>query len=211
MKPRKKHYRVNAKQLIDKLEQRGMKGYYCANKEEALKQVMSLLSAGTSVSWGGSMTLEALDIKEKVHQGNYTVYDRAKASSEEEKEKIYHQALNSDYFLTSTNAITKDGKLVNIDGRGNRVAALIYGPKNVIVVAGMNKLTIDEEDARKRVRNEAAPINTQRLEMETPCAITGSCANCTGDSSICSQTVITRLSKPAGRIKVVLVGEQLGY
>ncbi|GAB6098399.1 lactate utilization protein [Halanaerocella petrolearia] len=211
MKPREEYYKVNAEQVIKELEKRNMEGYYCANIEEAVEQILSLLPEEKSISWGGSMTIEELGVKDKIKKDNYTVYDRANASNEEEKDKIYHQALNSDYFLMSTNAITKDGKLVNIDGRGNRVAALIYGPKNVIVVAGMNKLTINEEDARNRVRNQAAPINTQRLDMETPCAKTGSCTNCKSEDCICCQTVITRLCKPTGRIKVVLVGEELGY
>ncbi|GAB6138405.1 lactate utilization protein [Halanaerobaculum tunisiense] len=211
MEAKQEYYKTQVEEVIKELESRNMEGYYCATAEEALEQVLSLLPKGQSVSWGGSKTLNQLGIKEKVHEEDYTVYDRAEAANEAEKDKIYHQALNCDYYLMSTNAITQKGKLVNVDGNGNRVAALIYGPQHVIIVAGMNKLTVDEASARQRVRNHAAPINTQRLDMETPCAQTGQCANCKAEDSICSQTVITRLSRSEGRIKVVLVGEELGY
>ena len=211
MKPRKEYYQTTAKELIKKLEKRRMEAYYCDNKEEAVAKIMELLSKGASVSWGGSMTLEELELKPKIIAGNYEVYDRSGAETEEEKEQIYHWALNCDYYLMSANAITKTGKLINIDGRGNRLAALVYGPKNVIVTVGMNKLTPDEKTARLRVKEKAAPINAMRLDRETPCVEKGSCFDCLGDSSICSQTVITRRSHVKNRIKVVLIGERLGY
>ena len=117
----------------------------------------------------------------------------------------------ADYFLMSTNAITMDGELVNIDGRSNRVSCLCWGPQNVIIIAGMNKVALDVESALKRVRNFAAPPNAVRLNKNTPCAQTGKCADCYSPDCICSQIVITRRSSTPNRIKVILVGEELGY
>lgn len=211
MEPRDEYYQINGEQIVSKLEERGMEGYYCDNQQEGLEQVLNLLKEGSSISWGGSMTLEELQIKDKLNTSDYEVYDRAQAESAEEKEEIYHQALNCDYYLMSTNALTRDGKLVNTDGRGNRLAALVYGPTNVIVVAGMNKLAADEAAARQRIKNKAAPMNAMRLDRDTPCVKAGYCLNCLGESSICSQTVITRRSHVKNRIKVVLIGEKLGY
>ena len=140
-----------------------------------------------------------------------TLLDRSKASSPEEVAEIYHQALSADYYFMSSNAITLEGELINTDGTGNRVAALIYGPKNVILLAGMNKVAHTLEEGIMRVRNVASPINANRLGRKTPCASTGSCADCLSPDCICSHTVITRRSAPANRIKVILIGEALGY
>ncbi len=211
MKPEKKYYQINAEQVIQELNKRNMEGYYCATKEEATHKVLELIEDEASVSWGGSMTLQELGLREKINNGDYEVYDRADADNEAEKEAIYHQALSCDYYLMSTNALTRTGKLVNTDGRGNRVAALVYGPQQVIVVAGMNKLTADEAAARQRIKNQAAPLNALRLDMETPCREQGHCFDCQVEDSICCQTVITRRSRQENRIKVVLVGEKLGY
>jgi hypothetical protein len=121
-----------------------------------------------------------------------------------------HKALNCGSFIMSSNAITEDGQLFNIDGKGNRVAALIYGPENVIIIAGMNKVVQDMDAAYKRVRGYAAPANAQRFDLDTPCKKIGECADCLSASTICAQFVQTRICKPAGRIKVVLIGEELG-
>ena len=124
---------------------------------------------------------------------------------------MYANIFNSDFFLMSTNAITLDGELINIDSRGNRVAFLCYGPENVLIVAGMNKLVTDVESGIKRVRDMAAPPNTVRLDKKTPCSVTGRCGNCLSPDCICSQIVVTRFSNIPKRIKVILVGEELGY
>jgi hypothetical protein len=136
--------------------------------------------------------------------------DRDKGATPEEREKIMHEALNCGSFIMSSNAITEDGQLFNIDGKGNRVAALIYGPQNVIIIAGMNKVVQDMDAAYDRVRGYAAPANAQRFDIDTPCKKIGECADCLYSSTICAQFVTTRICKPAGRIKVVLIGEELG-
>lgn len=204
-------YENTAKSVIKKFEQRGMAGYYCADREAARQLVLELMEEGSSVTWGGSMTLEETGIIEAVKHGPYQALDRKSAKTPEESRALYGKIVCSDYFLMSTNAFTLDGQLVNIDGNGNRVACLIHGPRNVIVVAGMNKLVKTVEEGINRVRTMASPPNTVRLGCNTPCARTGVCADCTGGDCICAQEVITRISKERGRIKVVLVGEDLGY
>lgn len=210
-KTKKDYYQKKAKSLIKALGKRNMEGFYVENKLEAKNKILDLISEEASISWGGSMTLKEIGIFEELEKRNFKLLDRSKAKTAAESEKIYHQALNADYYLMSSNAITQDGKLVNVDGNGNRLAALIYGPKNVIIVAGINKLTIDEESAIKRVRNQAAPPNSMRLNQKTPCAKTGFCNNCQIEDTICCQTVITRRSRHEGRIKLIIVGENLGF
>ncbi len=211
MSIRKNYYKTKAQKLIKEFKQRNIEGYYCSDSQAAIKQAKSLIETGASISWGGSMTLKEIGLLDELNDDKYKLYDRANAESPAEVDEIYHQALNCDYYLMSSNAITKDGKLVNVDGRGNRLAALIYGPKNVIIIAGMNKVVTDTDTALKRVRNQAAPENVVRLEQNTLCAKTGFCHNCKTEDTICCQTVITRMSREQGRIKVILVGEELGY
>lgn len=211
MTVKKDYYKIKAENLIKNFRKRNIQGYYCEDSKSAAEKVLELMAENTSVSWGGSMTLKEIGIFEELKNKDYKLIDRAEAQNSKEKEEIYHQALNADYYLMSSNAITQDGKLVNVDGNGNRLAALIYGPKNVIIVAGMNKVSIDEESAVKRVRNQAAPANSVRLEQKTPCSKTGYCKSCQLNDTICCQTVITRRSRQDGRIKVILVGEELGF
>lgn len=211
MEPKQKYYQVSAEQLIKNLENRNMEGYYCPTAKEAVEKALTLIDDGSSVSWGGSMTLQEIGLLEKLKDKNLSLLDRSTATDDEEKAEIYYRALNCDYYLMSSNAITQDGKLVNIDGNGNRIAALIYGPRNVIIIAGMNKVTKDEESAMKRIRNHASPTNAIRLEQETPCTKTGKCHECLVDDCICCQVLVTRKSRHDNRIKVILVGEELGY
>jgi len=211
MNPKQKYYQKKAEFLIKNLEKRNMTAYYCPDSSRAVEKVNSLIKENSAVSWGGSMTLNEVGILESLEKRNLTLLDRAKAESRKEVEEIYHKALNSDYYLMSSNAVTQSGKLINIDGTGNRLAALIYGPKNVIVVVGMNKVVIDEDTALKRVKNQAAPKNAVRLNKNTPCAETAKCHDCQIKDTICCQTVITRRSARKNRIKLVLVGEELGY
>ena len=211
MNPKKQYYENAAKTVIQNLEKRSIKGYYCPDSESVLKKVMELIPEGASVGWGGSVTLDQTGIKNAVIEGNYEVYNRDTAKTPEEQKKVYRQICGCDYYLLSTNAITLSGELVNMDGRGNRVAFLCFGPENVIVVAGMNKLVTDVEEGMKRVRNMAAPPNCVRLNRNTPCAVTGKCADCLSPDSICASMVITRKSMIPGRITVLLVGEELGY
>ena len=205
------YYENAADTVIKNLKKRRMDAYYCEDKQEALEKVLELMEDGKSVAWGGSMTLAECGIMDAVKSGKYNVIDREKAKTDEEIRETYGKICTCDYFLMSTNAITLDGELVNVDGRGNRVSFLCFGPQNVIVVAGMNKLVTDVDMGIKRTRNMDAPPNTVRLKKNTPCSVTGRCADCLSPDCICAQTVITRLSMIPGRIKVILVGEELGY
>lgn len=211
MTPKAISYENTAKTVIKKLNRRGMEGFYCADKDAARNMVLEFMEEGSQVTWGGAETLVEAGIIDAIHEGNYQVVDRKTAKTPEEKHALFAKIVASDYFLMSTNAITVDGELINIDGNGNRVACLIHGPKYVIIVAGMNKLVSDVEEGIKRVHTLATPPNAIRIGAETPCAHTGVCGNCVGNGSVCCHTVITRSSKHAGRIKVILVGEELGF
>ena len=200
-----------AEKVIKGLESRNMEGYYAETKEEALKIALALIPGGSSIGWGGSVSIADIGLKEAVCSGEYKVYNRDMCSSAEEKREIEYKCLGCDYFLCSTNAITEDGILVNIDGRGNRVAAITWGPEHVLMIVGMNKVVKDLVDAWARARNLAAPVNAQRFDIQTPCKKTGSCADCKSPDTICSQFLITRYSKEPKRIKVILVNEELGY
>lgn len=205
--------KLRAKTIIKGLEKRNMEGVFCETKEDALSKALSYIEEGSSVTWGGSMSIEEIGLMDAVKNGNYKVIDRSVAKNYEEQREIFSKTVLADYYLMSSNAITLDGELINIDGTGNRVACLTYGPKNVIMIVGMNKVVNDVEDGIKRVRNFASPPNTLRLGLKTPCSMTGRCGDCYGDTCICSQIVVTRRQSAAmrGRIKVILVGESLGY
>lgn len=211
MNPKKQYYENAAGTIIQNLEKRQMKGYYCPDSESAVKKILELLPDGASIGWGGSMTLSETGIMDAICNGDYVIYNRDQAKTKEEQRQVYCQICGCDYYFMSTNAITLNGELINVDGRGNRVAFLCYGPEHVIVVTGMNKVVSDVDEGIKRTRNIAAPPNTVRLNRNTPCAVTGRCADCLSPDSICSQTVITRRSGVPGRITVILVGEELGY
>jgi hypothetical protein len=197
--------------VVKALKSRFFDAWYFDEPSEALDKILSLIPAGHIVSWGGSMTLGELGVTERVALEGYRVIDRDKAADRQERFELMRQALLCDTFLTGCNAISEDGQLVNIDGFGNRVAAMTFGPGQVIVAAGMNKIAKTLDDAVVRARTIAAPSNTQRFpDSKTPCNETGSCADCKSPDSICSFFVTTRLCKPAGRIKVILVGRDLG-
>lgn len=211
MNPKLHNYENLADSLIEKFNQRGIEGYYCENKDEALIMAKRFLTPGCSVTWGGSITLEEIGLIDDLKNSDYSVIDRATAKTPEARRELYGKIVTADFFFMSSNAITLDGQLINIDGIGNRVACLCTGPSNVIIVAGMNKIVTDVEAGIARVRNFAAPPNTVRLNRNTPCAELGRCANCLSPDCICSQIVITRRSHIPNRIKVILVGEELGY
>lgn len=209
---KKVFYENQAQTILNKLKARKMEGFYCETLEEAKQKVVELIGEGSkSVGYGGSMTIDDSDLKDRIKQAGHELIIREELNKTPEGTKECNAKLiNADTFLMSTNAITLDGELINIDGRGNRVSFLIYGPSQVIILAGMNKVVSSVEDGVHRVRNFATPPNTVRLNCDTPCAKTGQCADCL-TNSICSQIVITRTSMLPGRIKVVLVGEELGY
>lgn len=206
-----KHYELLGNTMLKALESRGFEAYYCANKEEALAKALEMIPESDVVSWGGSITIDQIGLKKAIIARN-KVINRELAKSPEEKIEIMRQALLCDTFLMSSNAITEDGQLVNIDGNGNRCAALIYGPKQVVVIVGMNKVTQDVDSAIKRIHTVAAPINGHKFDnLQTPCVKTGKCMNCNMSDTMCCQIVITRRSRQINRIKVILVGESLGY
>lgn len=208
----KQQHELVAKKVIQNLKKRHMEGFYCKSPEDAVSLVSSLMDKDSSVTWGGSMTLKEIGLDEEIkRRTDLTVFDRATAKSPEEIEKIYRSAFSADNYIMSTNAITVDGELLNIDGNGNRVAALIFGPKQVIIIAGMNKVCQNLEEAMSRVRNIASPPNCIRLNKKTPCSATGLCGNCLSDDCICNQIVTTRNSRDPERIKVILIEGNWGY
>ncbi len=209
--PKAIFYENQAATIIKNLEKRNVDGYYCPDGASAVQTALSLMPEHSVISWGGSMTLNETGLMEQLQKRDYTLIDRMTASTPEERRELYAKATLADYYLMSTNAITLDGQLVNIDGAGNRVACLIHGPENVIILAGMNKVCPDVESAIRRVKNCATPPNTVRLNCKTPCAVTGICGDCLSPETICCQEVITRYSRIKGRIKVILIGEEYGY
>ena len=200
-----------ANTIIKNLEKRNCEGYYCATSAEAVEKALSLMPEGSSITWGGSMSVIECGLMAAVKNGKYEIIDRDTAKTPEEVREMFARQVMADYYLMSTNAITIDGELVNIDGRANRVACLCWGPQNVIIIAGMNKVVSTVEEGVTRTRNFAAPPNTVRLNKNTPCAQTGKCGDCYSPECICSQIVVTRRSGVPKRIKVILVGEELGY
>ena len=200
-----------ANTIIKNMEKKNLEAYYCATSKEAVEKALSLMPEGASITWGGSESIKECGLMDAIKGANYELIDRADAKTPEEDRIMYSRQVMADFFLMSSNAITIDGELVNIDGRANRVSLLCWGPQNVIVIAGMNKIASDVESAIQRVRDAAAPPNTVRLNKNTPCAQTGRCGNCYSPDCICSQIVITRRSSTPNRIKVILVGEELGY
>lgn len=205
------HYAALAKTLIAKMEKRHFEAHYCTTKKEALALALSLIPDGASVTHGGCMTIEEIGLVDAVKQGVYNYIDRSIATTPEEKREAIAKGMMAHTFLMSANAISRDGELVNIDGFGNRIALLAYGPDQVIVLAGMNKVAGSLESAVNRARNEAAPINCVRLNRQTPCLSTGVCGDCHSADCICSNIVITRNNPIPGRIKVILIGEACGY
>ncbi len=204
-------FQAAAETIIKNLSQRGMEGYFFEDSASCTDAILASIPEGSSVSWGGSESIKESGLMEGIRNGNYQIIDRMSASSPEESRSLYAQAVLSDYYLMSSNAVTLQGELVNIDGTGNRVACLIHGPKNVILVVGMNKIVTDIAAGLERVRNFAAPPNAKRLNRQTPCNFAGHCNDCLSPDCMCSQIVITRRSGIKGRIKLYFVAEELGY
>ena len=209
--PKELCYEKRGKAMVKNLRSRHFDAYYCANKEEALKKALELIPEGASVGWGGTLTCQQIGLMDALRAGDYHLFDRDQYTDFANRDRVQREALTADYFITSANGLSLDGQMVNIDGTGNRVAAIVYGPKYIIVVAGMNKVEDTLEAAIQRARTIAAPMNKQRyLEPATPCAVTGCCGDCKSEGCICNQILITRNSRPACRIKIILVGEDLG-
>ena len=209
--PRKAAFAATAKTIIRNLERANMEGYFCESSEQACELVASLVPQGSSIAWGGTETFKQTGVKATLEAGDFTMIDRSKATTPEEQRAIILKHSDSDYFFMSTNAITHKGELVNIDGNSNRLACLLYGPKHVIVLAGMNKVVKDVDAGLKRVRAMACPPNATRLHAGTPCETMGVCGNCHDAGCMCCNAVVTRHSRHKGRIKVILIAEDLGF
>jgi L-lactate utilization protein LutB len=211
MTPKEARNERLAKTIIKNLERRHMQGFYCKTAQEAVKKVSELIEDGSSVTWGGTMTVRDLGIPDYLkNRGTLEVLDRDMVETPEEKQAMYLRAFSTDVYLSSVNAISEDGVIVNIDGNGNRVAAITWGPKKVIFVIGLNKVAQTVESALARARSTASPVNAARFDINTPCQMDGVCHNCKSPDSICNYVHFLRNS-PKGRHLVVLVGEDLGY
>ena len=209
MDPNKvKRNELLAQKVIKGLESRNMSAQYAATREEALKLALEMIPEGSTVTMGGGMSVREIGLFDALKSGNYNFIDR---DLYEDKREAMLLAYDADYYLASCNAMSDDGIMVNIDGNANRVSAIAQGPKKVLFIVGMNKVGGDLDFAMKRARGVAAPINTQRFDINTPCKKTGTCMDCKSPDTICCQILITRFSKHPGRINVILVGEDLGF
>jgi L-lactate utilization protein LutB len=205
------YYDKRATLLVKNLQSRHFEAYYCATKEAALEKALSLITPGASVGWGGAMSAQQIGLIDAIRAGEYRPIDREACKTAQEREQTMRDCLLADVFISGANALSLDGQMVNIDGNGNRVAAIVYGPKEVVIVAGMNKVEDTLDAAITRARTVAAPMNQQRFGLPNPCTVTGTCADCKSETCICNQILITRHCRPVGRIKFILVGEPLGF
>lgn len=196
-----------AQVVIKGLQSRNMTGYYAADKEEALAQALKLIGEESSVAMGGCESAHEIGLVKALQEGNYQYIDRSKMSPRDGLLAAY----DADVFLSSVNAMTSDGVLVNIDGNSNRVSCIAQGPKKVVFIVGMNKVCSDLDEAMKHARNVAAPANAQRFDVKTPCKVSGKCFDCKSPDTICCQFLITRYSRHEGRIHVILVNDTLGF
>ncbi len=203
-----KRNKLLAQKVIKGLTSRNMTGYYADTKEEALKTALELIPEGSSIGMGGCMSAVETGLVDSLKKGNYNFIDRAEF---DDPRQAMLATYDADFFISSANAITEDGIIVNIDGNSNRVSCIAQGPKKVIFIVGMNKVCDDIDGAMKRARNVAAPINAQRFGLDTPCSKTGSCLNCKSPDTICCQFLITRFSRHQGRIHVIMVNDDFGF
>ena len=203
----KKRNEVLANTVIKGLESRNMSGYYAKDKEAAVKQALALITEGSTIAMGGCVSAHEIGLIKALENGNYNYINRDNMTPRESLMAAY----DADVFLSSANAITSDGVMINIDGNSNRVSCIAQGPKKVVFIVGMNKVCSDLDAAMKRARNVAAPINAQRFDIKTPCKETGKCFDCKSPDTICCQFLITRYSRHKGRIHVILVNDTLGF
>ena len=210
-KAREELQQILVQEVLQSLKKNQFDAMYVSNRQEALREILARIPAGSKVGYGGSLTLDELGIKEVLKKGDYHFIDRDRpGASAEETLALRRESLLADVFLCSTNALTRDGKMVNIDAFGNRVAALTFGPKKVIVVAGINKVVEDVDQALKRIRNHVTPLHTRRRGWKVPCAATGSCSDCRSPERICGTVTISEFQRHKGRTTIILVGEALG-
>ncbi|WP_434296919.1 lactate utilization protein [Clostridium sporogenes] len=197
---------------IKNLNRRNMEGYYINSIDQLFKKLKALIPEGSIVGVGDSMTLFEAGVIDFLRSGNFNFLDKYQDKlTSDEKREIYINNFSTDTFICSTNAITESGELYNIDGNGSRVAPMIYGPKQVILIVGINKIVKNIEEAESRVRSYAAPIDAKRLNKDTPCTKLGYCVDCKSPNRICNDFVVIRGQFIKGRIKVLILGENLGY
>jgi len=208
---RKNYNRKRGQVLVKNLQKRHHEAYYCDTKEEALAKALELIPKGSSIGWGGAYSAQQIGLMAALDEGSYVTIDRDKCPTPEEKLKAMRACFDADWFVCGANALSLDGEMVTIDGNGNRMGMMVYGPKYVLVIAGMNKVCDSLEAAVERARTVAAPMNQQRFNGKTPCSVTGSCGDCLSENCICNQILITRNGRIPGRFKFILVGEELGY
>ena len=197
-----------AQTVIAGLRSRNMTGYFAADREAACRLALSLIPENGTVAMGGCMSAHEIGLIEAIKNGPFRYLDR---DAIPDKRAAMLAAYDADVFLTSANALTEDGVIINIDGNANRVSAIAQGPKKVLFIVGINKICPDVDSAVKRARHVAAPINCQRFGLDTPCSKTGSCRNCKSPDTICCQILITRFSRHEDRIHVILVNDDLGF
>ena len=197
---------------VDALTKNNFASCYVKTKQEAMEKILSLIPEGATVGVGGSYTLTEVGVLEELEKRGHTIFNHGKPGLTQEEVLALRRAQQScDVFLSGTNALTLDGKLVNVDGIGNRVASMIFGPKQVIIVAGVNKIVRNVEEAERRIEMLAAPINNKRLNRPNPCTVTGMCMDCQGPTRICNITTIIRKRPPLTPTSVIVVGEELGF
>ena len=206
------HNAKRVKRTVNALKENGFEAVYASTKTDALKEVLNRVSKNDLIGVGGSITVRELGLIDALSRQGHRIAEHWSSDlTPDERIAIRRKQLTSDVFLTSSNAITESGQLVNIDGAGNRVAAMIFGPKKVIIVAGVNKIAKDLEEALDRVNNVAAPMNAKRLNRNTPCAVTGKCTDCRSPERICNVTTIINRKLVRTDITIILIGEELGY
>ncbi|PRX34704.1 YkgG family uncharacterized protein [Orenia metallireducens] len=206
------YHDLQIRRLLDNISDNNMQGFYVKTRKELLTKVNELIPKGSVVGVGDSMTLFETGIIDLLRQKDYIFLDKYQENlTRTEKDQLYSDVFSADSFLCSTNAITEEGELYNIDGYGNRVAAMIFGPKQVIIVAGKNKIVKDLEEAKNRVKNIAAPIDAKRLNKNTPCTKVGYCVDCNSKDRICNNITIIKKQLKKDRIKIIIVDENLGY
>ena len=201
-----------AQAVIKGLKKRNIEGFWCPTSADAARLVLGMMQDGDSVTWGGSETFKDSGVKSALAEsGRFRMVDRTTAKTPEEKREMWRDRTTADWFFMSANALTLDGEMVNVDGNSDRLSLLLHGPAHVVALVGMNKIVSDVESGYKRIRTTVCPLNAERLHPNTPCELTGVCADCHSKGCMCCEVVVTRHSRHDGRIKVVLIGEELGY
>ena len=211
---------TSVEKAMKNLEKNNMNAFYVETKEEVIPLIETLVNEGATVAVGGSVTLGELGILDYLRGGKYTFYDRfTPGYTQEQIDEVFIKSMGVDAYFCSTNAVTEEGELYNVDGYANRVAAIAYGPKKVIMLVGVNKIVPTLDDAIKRVKTVAAPKNAVRLSCKTFCAVKGHCVDmeggigkgCDSPERLCRSYLVSSKQKHAGRINVILINEALGY